>query len=169
MTEYLIQGKTLTNLGDSIRSLNDTTDSMTPSEMKATIDEAVAEINTQTDLIAQCLSALEGKVGGSGGGSAIETCTVDLASAYDWELEELWYSNGNEVVNYFPENVYDRMSLTVVKNTILYMKFSSFSVKSDVTILGDAESIKDTTMVSELLLSINGDCSIDPVSDAGPM
>ena len=66
MAEYLIEDTTLTNLGDSIRGLNDTTATLTPAQMKNAVDNAVSEINEQTDLIAQCLSALENKTVGSG-------------------------------------------------------------------------------------------------------
>ena len=79
MAEYLIEDTTLTSLGNSIRGLNDTTATLTPAQMKSTVDDAVSEVEEQTDLIAQCLSALEGKVGGSGG-SAVETCTVTVSA-----------------------------------------------------------------------------------------
>lgn len=84
MAEYLIEDTTLTNLGDSIRGLNDTTATMTPAQMKSTVDDAVSEVGTQADLIAQITTALEGKVasaatGSSGGESAVESGTISVS------------------------------------------------------------------------------------------
>lgn len=67
MAEYLIQEETLTNLGDKIRVLSGTEDTMTPSAMTTNVDEANSEINSQAELLAQAVAALEGKVAGGGG------------------------------------------------------------------------------------------------------
>ena len=67
MSEYLIQGETLTNLGDKIRVLSGTEDAMTPAVMASNVDEANTEIDTQASLIVQITEALGGKAisGGS--------------------------------------------------------------------------------------------------------
>lgn len=73
-----IKESTLTSLADSIRGLNETTSKMTPAQMVDAVSDAVAEIDEQTELLADLLSALEGKAagGGSSGGGSIDTCTV---------------------------------------------------------------------------------------------
>lgn len=82
MADYLIQDGTLKGIGNSIRNLNETTSIMTPDQMINNIDDAVDEIESQTVLIAQCLSALEGKIAGGGssgsGGGAVETYSFSL-------------------------------------------------------------------------------------------
>lgn len=103
----------------------------------------------------------EGSGSGGGSGGSVETCTVDLASAYDWELAQLIYSDGSEVVVFLPyDNVYDRMNLTVAKNTLLYLESTSDLL--GVNISGDAETIMGNTFSSVWAFSIKGNCSIDP-------
>lgn len=79
MAEYLIQEETLTNLGDKIRILSGTEDTMTPAEMNTNLTEANTEVSTQADLIAQIATTLEGKAGGSGGAS-VGTCTLKITT-----------------------------------------------------------------------------------------
>ena len=59
MTEYLIKGKTLTNIADAIRTLSDTTDKLGLAEMAAKIDAANAELAEQLTLIAEIKTAAE--------------------------------------------------------------------------------------------------------------
>lgn len=117
-------------------------------------------VSSSLDTAINKANSLPDAGGGSGGGGSVETCTVDLASAYDWDMEQLLYSDGNEVVDFFPNDVYSRMSLTVVKNTLLYIKTGGVV---DIIIDGNAELIIDGGLKSYYLISINGDCSIDPV------
>ena len=77
MAEYLIQGETMTNLGDKIRVLNSVEGTMTPVEMADSVQAANDEVDTQGLLIAQIQAALEGKVL-SGGAGNVETCTVTV-------------------------------------------------------------------------------------------
>lgn len=62
MAEYLIQDETLTGIGDKIRVLSGTEDTMTPVEMQTSVDEANTEVTTQSDIIAQISAALGTKV-----------------------------------------------------------------------------------------------------------
>ena len=100
----------------------------------------------------------EGGSGGSSGGGSVETCVVDLASPYDLELAVLIYSDGNSVIdaNFFT-NTNDRMSLTVAKNSILFIE----STNSFIVLVteGNAEVIHSYGRI--FLVNITGDCSID--------
>ena len=110
---------------------------------------------------------LRDKMVGDGSGGSVETCTVDLASAYNWELFNLIYSDGSEIVNFFPDNVYDRMNLTVSKNTLLLLETTTGPL--DVIISGDAETVVGEEFSRIWVFSIKGNCSIDPYIGDGPM
>lgn len=66
MAEYLIQGETLTAIADEVRELSGTTDAMGVDAMTTHVSDANAEITSQTDLVAQIKTALEGKASDSG-------------------------------------------------------------------------------------------------------
>ena len=116
------------------------------------------DANLKAENIAEGVSIFG--VTGTHSGGGIETCTVDLASAYDWMLGQVIYSDGNELIEFFPNNMYDRMSLTVAKNTLLYIYCSD--AFADISIVGDAELVFNNRSTG--LIGINGDCSIDPIS-----
>ena len=72
MAEYLIQDTTLSDIGDKIRILTGTEETMTPAEMIDSLDTFNREINEiiteQDNKIALITEALEGKMVPSGGG-----------------------------------------------------------------------------------------------------
>lgn len=102
MAEYLIEDTTLTNLGNSIRSLNNTTTTMTPAQMKSTVDDAVSEVEEQTDLIAQCLSALESKLAGSGSIELQEKTITPTTSSQIVEPDDEYDGLSKVTVNAMP-------------------------------------------------------------------
>ena len=61
MSNYLIQGETLTNIADEIRIMTDVTEGMLPSDMINNLESVNAEIDNQTSLISEVMAALEGK------------------------------------------------------------------------------------------------------------
>lgn len=62
MAEYLIQDTTLENIADEIRTLSGIEETITPSKMKEKLNGANSAIQTEADLIAQILAALNSKV-----------------------------------------------------------------------------------------------------------
>lgn len=83
MAEYLIQGETLSALGDKIRVLSGTEETMTPAEMQNELDTfntgMSAVVSEQDNLISQIATALEGKTAPSTpSGASINTCTITI-------------------------------------------------------------------------------------------
>ena len=77
MAEYIIQGETLTSLADQIRILSGEEGAMTASSMKNNLQDVNSEVGDQADLIAQIVSTLDGKAGGSGGAQVAPTISID--------------------------------------------------------------------------------------------
>lgn len=61
MSEYLIQGETLTSIADEIRELSGTTTAMGLDDMTSNLGEANDEVVSQSELIEDIIAALEGK------------------------------------------------------------------------------------------------------------
>ena len=78
MAEYLIQGESLTAIADEVRTLSGISDSLTPDAMATNLSDANAEVSSQADLIAQIVTALQGKAAGGSSGSSLETVSVTV-------------------------------------------------------------------------------------------
>ena len=58
MAQYLINDTTLTNIAGGIRSINDSTDNYTPSQMITELNNMKNEVENQTDLIIDLIAAI---------------------------------------------------------------------------------------------------------------
>ena len=95
-----------TNLADELRDLTNTTDKMGLSKMAEHVADANDEVDEQSTMIDELLTALEGKAVGGGSGAGVETCTVTITTyapiyvylgthtTYDGELH--FNDNGGE-------------------------------------------------------------------------
>lgn len=89
MSEYLVKRQSLENIADEIRVLSGTTEPLGLTEMATNVNDANDEVADQTDLIAQVVSALQGKsIPGGGEDVTEETATytdllTDLEAAVD--------------------------------------------------------------------------------------
>lgn len=64
MSKYFIQGESVEAIADEVRELSGTTDLMGLTAIKSHVGEANSEINSQAELLAQIISALDGKAAG---------------------------------------------------------------------------------------------------------
>lgn len=121
MAEYLIQGETLTAIGDKIRVLNGAEDAMTPSEMTSAVGEVNTEVSTQADLIAQITNVLQGKSGGSGG-TEIETCTGTISFG-GLAMDEYPVYYVDENLDLQTVDGGNTSTIKVMKNSIIYSDY----------------------------------------------
>lgn len=68
----------MTAIADEIRELSGTTEAMGLNDMASTLVEANTEIDSQVELLAQAVAALEGKASGGSGGK--NTITINISS-----------------------------------------------------------------------------------------
>lgn len=171
-------------LADNIKVLKGS-DSITLQQMEDTIEETNTDIVSQTDLIAQLASALQGKsVSGGGDGStpAYETCTVRLEND-DMSTSYCFYAleNGTPVLRSlcFPMTLNEELSemlsagygldKVIVGSTLLCMPGLTYTdTKRTGSLEGECEAlctVDGNTFVQKgntagIPILINGDCTI---------
>lgn len=80
MAEMLVQSESLTSIADKIRVLSGTEDGMSLNTMENHIDEANENVNTESELISQIMTALRGKTNIEIPEVVINTATAKLSS-----------------------------------------------------------------------------------------
>ena len=134
MAEMLIQSESLTSIADGIRVLSGTEDAMGLDAMATHVNTANSNVSTESDLIAQIQTALQGKASGGGESANVATCTVRLVEGSQVYFD-VGYTNGNM------EYVYTEMGLidgeineltNVACGTILYLHADGAFLKSSI-------------------------------------
>lgn len=105
--EYIIKGESLTALADEIRELSGTTGYMGVSAMTTHVSEANTNISTESDLIAQIQTALEGKAADT---PVLQSKTVTPSTTEQTITADSGYDGLSSVVvngdaNLLPENI----------------------------------------------------------------
>lgn len=122
MAEMLVQSENLVAIADKIRVLSGTSATMGLDAMATHIGEANTNVDTETDLIAQISSALEGKAGGgsssgSGGGS-VETVSYTYNN-FPEPGTEIYYIDGTLTLQH--EGVVEYATYNIAKGTIFVL------------------------------------------------
>lgn len=157
MAEYLIQGETLTNIGDQIRVLSGTEEAMTPAEMVGDLTDANSEVTSQADLIIQIQSALQGKAGGSGDSSDnIEAATITLNSPNAYNNYPVYYVDTTGVQS----STHSASPFTCVVPSIMVLHDATCNVSCSGNV---------SVLINESLsvFAVTGDGTITLTSDGG--
>lgn len=95
MAEYIVQGESLTAIADEVRILSGTTGAMGLSAMATNVEDANSEIDSQVELLAQAVAALEGKASGGVGNNNIVGEWTPLSSlpvTYGYDDDPVTYT-----------------------------------------------------------------------------
>lgn len=164
MAKYLIQDTSLTAIADEVRTLADTTDTMSPSVMTANLQSANAEVSTQETLLEEALSLLESKTT-----TIAENCNFGLTlTNFGSNMIVAVYSFINEAgqietteQEYHAEGTF---SLSVLKGAqILFMGVSGSTPVShiDSGSIVSKRSFSDGVYYYAYSFVCNGDCSVN--------
>ena len=80
MAKYFIQRENLVSIADEVRTISGVTNTLPINTMKSSLQEANNNINTESELISQIMSALQGKTNAAISEVSIKTTTKKLSS-----------------------------------------------------------------------------------------
>lgn len=114
MSEYLIQGGTLTEIANEVRTLTGVGESLSPDAMATNINEANEKISSQADLLAQIQSALEGKTAGGSADPVLQEKTATPTTSSQTITPDSGYDGLSKVtVNAMPTATQATPSISV--------------------------------------------------------
>ena len=162
MAKYLIQGETLTEIANAVRTLNGTEGVMAPSEMQSSLEGFNSDMSTvvseQDSLIEQITTALGSKVVPSG--PEIETCTITLfRTGLIEDPVTLYYLDKDlEIQSINPLDFTNSPSNTieVVKNSIIASDYGFMDESESVQIItGDIYNVKSGYITKSCSISFS--------------
>ena len=136
--KYAVAKSRLDGLAASIQRLNGVATGLTPKQMQEQLDIANAEVEEQAALIAEISNILATKAGGSGGGGALETCTLNVGYP-DAPLDDgmaYLYATGADM-SLLEIDLNKPIEYQILKNSIVTSTTSMISASGEYTSLGN--------------------------------
>ena len=140
----------MTAIADEIRELSNTSNKMNLDTMTNNLSEANSEINTQTDLIEQIVTALNGKA--AGGDITLPTLNNPGTASDLLEGKELIDGNGNVVTGTIPTQTAQTITPGTTDKTIASGKY----LTGTQTIKGDANLVAENIVKGKSIFGVEG-------------
>lgn len=164
--KYTINDTTLTQIADPLRSLSGETGAMTPAEMADAGESAVAEVDTQADLIAQIKSLASQKASSSGG---LDTSDA-TAEASEILLGKTAYVKGAKKTGTMPNNgdvstTFDGIETTEVEIPKGYTSGGTVALTNDIPNEVDIQ----TELMGQIQAALEGKAGAGGINPSGTL